>query len=171
MTLIVPLPPHNTARLRFVTTEKSTIGKLIRIGGNEGQVSHVEGVLADGSIVAAHLWEGVRHLAGNYDTTSTLQILVDIPMSAEMYARWRAGLLKHVGYAYDWKAILGFAFHNKALHDPHALICSALQLDELRACGHYARPLAQAYHAIDPLTLLLMQQADARTIIHATERA
>jgi hypothetical protein len=50
--LIVPIPPPNTARLRFVTTKRNFIGRLIRIRESEGAVSHVEAVMADGSILA-----------------------------------------------------------------------------------------------------------------------
>jgi hypothetical protein len=169
MSLIVPIPPANTARLRFVTTKNDFFSRLIRLNDSEGPVSHVEAVMADGTIIAALIKGGVQRLPGDYDKTSTLQILVDLPMTAEMYAHWAAFLEYRLGWKYDAKAIAGYALHNGGLHDPRKLICSASIVDSLRHCGWWARPLAQKYHAIDPLTVLLMVQADQRGIVHPTE--
>jgi hypothetical protein len=173
MPLIVPVPPPNTARLRFVTTKRNILGELIRIRESEGPVSHAEAVMADGSIIGAYSPGGVLHQPNDFDKTSTLQIFVDLPMTPEMYGHWEAGLEYRVAnhWQYDRKAILGFIFFDGHLHDAHKVICSALQVDMLSHghCGWWTRPLAQKYHSIDPLTLLLMCQADERSVIHPTE--
>ncbi|MEJ0092489.1 MAG: hypothetical protein WDN46_14355 [Methylocella sp.] len=90
-------------------------------------------------------------------------------MTPEMYAHWVAFLEYRIGWQYDMKAILGFATFNGGLHDPRKLICSASIADSLRHCGWWPIPLAKRYHAIDPVTVLLMLQADVRSIVHPTE--
>jgi len=59
------------------------------------------------------------------------------------------------------------------LHERGALICSALQVDALRHCGFFPVPLAQKYHQISPVVLLLMLQAQSRgrVFIHPPEIA
>jgi hypothetical protein len=173
MPLAIPTPPLNTARLRFVTTKRSFTGLLIRLRETEGPVSHVESVMEDGSIIGAYSPGGVLRQPNDFDKTSTLQIFVDLPMTAEMYAHWKEGLEYRVDkkWQYDQKAIFGFILFDGKLHDARKVICSALQVDILSHghCKWWTRPLAEKYHSIDPLTLLLMCQADERTIIHPPE--
>jgi|GEM_PF-2328369 hypothetical protein len=173
MPLVVPVPPPNTARLRFVTTKRNIAARLIRLRDSEGPVSHVEAVMADGSIIGSYSPGGVQRQPNDFDKTSTLQILVDLPMSPEMYEHWKEGLEYRVAkhWQYDQKAILGFIFYGGHLHEAHKVICSALQVDMLSHghCKWWTHPLAQKYHSIDPLTLLLMCQADERSIIHDAE--
>jgi hypothetical protein len=133
-------------------------------------VSHVEAVMHDGTIVASHIETGVARSPIDYDTTSTLQIIVDLPMEDEMVDKWENFLESRVGWPYDTAAIAGFATHFNE-HEKGALICSALQVDALRHCGWFSVPLAQKYHQISPVVLLLMLQADPRSVIHATETA
>ncbi|MEJ0094717.1 MAG: hypothetical protein WDN46_15215 [Methylocella sp.] len=172
MPLAISAPPPNTVRLRFVTTKRSITGRLIRLRETEGPVSHAEAVMEDGSIIGAYSPGGVlRQQPNDFDKASTLQIFVDLPMESAMYEHWKAGLEYRVAqkWQYDQKAILGFIFFDGKFHDAHKAICSALQVDILRHCKWWTRPLAQKYHSIDPLTLLLMCQADERTIIHPPE--
>jgi hypothetical protein len=173
MPLAIPTPPLNTARLRFVTTKRNVTGFLIRLRETEGPVSHVEAIMEDGSIIGAYSPGGVLRQPNDFDKTSTLQIFVDLPMTAEMYAHWKEGLEYRIEqkWQYDQKAIFGFILFDGKLHDAHKVICSALQVDMLSHghCKWWTRALAQKYHSIDPLTLLLMCQADERTIIHPPE--
>jgi hypothetical protein len=173
MPLAIPVPPPNTARLRFVTTKRSLMGRLIRFRETEGEVSHAEAVMADGTIIGAYSPGGVLRQPNDFDKTSTLQIFVDLPMTPEMYGHWRDGLQYRVDqkWGYDTKAIFGFAFFDGKLHDAHKVICSALQVDMLSHghCKWWTRPFEFKYHSIDPATLLLMCQADERTIIHPAE--
>jgi|HubBroStandDraft_6_1064221.scaffolds.fasta_scaffold25711_3 hypothetical protein len=166
MPLIVSPPPLNVARLRFVTTKESLLSRLIRFD-TTGAVSHVEAVMHDGTIIASHIGTGVAGFPIDYDTTSTLQIIVDLPM-ADMAGKWGNFLKSRIGWPYDIPACLGFAVHLNE-HEQGALICSALQVDALRHCGWFPVPLASRYHQISPVVLLLMLQADPRSVIHATE--
>ena len=166
MPLIVSPPPLNVARLRFVTEKDSLLSRLIRFG-TTGAVSHVEAVMRDGTIIASHIETGVARFPIDYDTTSTLQIVVDLPM-ADMTGKWEDFLKSRIGWPYDTPACLGFAIHFDE-HEQGALICSALQVDALRHCGWFPVPLASRYHQISPVVLLLMLQADPRCVIHATE--
>lgn len=172
MALIVAKPPTNTARLRFVTGN-DVFSRLIRLNDEEAPVSHVEAVMSDGTIIAALIGEGVVRKPGDYCQTNTYQRFIDLPMTADMYGHWVAGLQYRLGEKYDNMAILGYVFHNVSLHDPRKLICSALQVDVL-GDGHSKwcdRRLSQKYHAIDPATLQLMLEMDARTICHEGEFA
>jgi len=166
MPLNVSPPPLNVARLRFVTEKDSVVSELIRLD-TTGAVSHVEAVMHDGTIIASHIGTGVAGFPIDYDTTSTLQIIVDLPM-ADMTGKWEDFLKSRIGWPYDTPAILGFAVHFNE-HEQGALICSALQVDALRHCGWFAVPLAYRYHQISPVVLLLMLQADPRSVIHSTE--
>jgi hypothetical protein len=170
MALIVPMPPAYVARLRFVTTRGSLLSRIIRIG-TAGTVSHVEAVIDfPGYIITSHLDGGVEREHLDYDADSTLQIFVDLPMTPDMYVTWLRFLNSRVGWHYDSPAIAGFVTHFN-LHKPGELICSALQVDALRHCGWFAKPLAARYHQISPVVLLLMLQADPRSIVHPTETA
>ncbi len=167
--LVVTTPPQNKARLRFVTGKDSLLSRLIRFG-TTGAVSHVEAVMHDGTIVASHIETGVARFPIDYDATSTLQIVVDLAMEDDMVDKWENFLESRVGWPYDVAAIVGFATHFNE-HEQGALICSALQVDALRHCGWFPVPLADQYHQISPVVLLLMLQGDPRSVIHATETA
>jgi hypothetical protein len=166
MPLIVTPPPINVARLRFVAEKDSLLSGLIRFG-TTGAVSHVEAVMHNGTIIASHIGTGVTRFPIDYDTTSTLQIIIDLPM-ADMTGKWEDFLNSRIGWPYDTPAILGFAVHFNE-HEQGALICSALQVDALRHCSWFPVPFASRYHQISPVVLLLMLQADPRSVIHATE--
>ncbi|MGH6846753.1 MAG: hypothetical protein ACREC0_04725 [Methylocella sp.] len=131
-------------------------------------MSHVEAVMYDGTIIASHFGTGVARCPIDYDTTSTLQIIVDLPMPGGVYDKWVAFLGARIGWPYDSPAIVGFAIHFNE-HEQGALICSALQVDALRHCGWFPVPLAEKYHQVSPVVLLLMLQADPRSIVHPEE--
>jgi hypothetical protein len=164
--LPVPAPPLNTARLRF-TTDQSWIGKAIRFD-TSGAVSHVEAVMADGTIIGSYLRTGVTRQPNQYDKTANLQIFVDCPMSAAVYADWVSGLKSSLGAPYDLGAIVGFITHIN-LHAKNALICSALQIDMLNIGWWGGKTFSTAYQDVSPVILLLMLQADPRAIVYPTQ--
>jgi hypothetical protein len=171
MLLPVIAPPPCTALLRFVTTKDSPLSEAIRFD-EAGSVSHVEAVMQSGNIIASLIGEGVQEHPGDYDKTSTMQIFVGIPMLPPQYGKWQDFLVSKIGSPYDNLAIAAFATRFN-LHERGALICSALQVDALRHCGFFPVPLAQKYHQISPVVLLLMLQAQSRgrVFIHPPEIA
>lgn len=167
MPLIVTPPSDSCARLRFVAEKSSLVSRVIGFG-TAGPVSHVEAVMLDGTIIASHIGSGVAVHPIDYDTYSTLQIIVDLPMEPEMIDKWEDFLRSRVGWKYDSPAIVGFVTHFN-FHKPGELVCSALQVDALRHCGWWPIPLASRYHQISPVVMLLMLQADPRSVVHHVE--
>ena len=160
-----PAPP-GYIRLRFTTSRLGMFGRLIR-WRTMSYVSHVEGVLADGAIIAA-LSEGVRHKAGDYDTTSTSQVFVDVLAPEESRKKWEAYLWSRVGRPYDWDAIAGVALHLD-WRRPGGFICSMLMALSLREAGVFRKPLSERAHEITPRDLLLVLSAHPAAIVHETE--
>ncbi len=164
--LLVPRPQPGYARLRFTTEDDSLFGRLIR-WRTMGQVSHAECVLPDGSIIAA-LSQGVRNVSGDYDKTSTSQILVDVLMPSDDHKRWVAYLWSRVGRPYDWDAIYGEALHlNWRRHG--GMICSMLVALSLRESHTFKSRLSEPAHEISPRDLLLMLSAHPAAIVHAMQ--
>ncbi|MEJ0092490.1 MAG: hypothetical protein WDN46_14350 [Methylocella sp.] len=60
-----------------MTTKDDFFSRLIRFD-NMAAVSHVEAVMADGTIIAALTQGGVQRLPGDYAPEDTLQIFVDL---------------------------------------------------------------------------------------------
>jgi len=178
--VLVGPPPPGYARVRFVAQQGAQtrtwadyVGAIVSAAirlDSRGGVSHVEAVLPDGTIVAALRPTGVTRCAPDYDTTSNIQIVVDIKMTPLQLATWESFLISRIGWPYDTPALAGFLFLQN-FHREHALICSALITDALRHCGRYPALLAQAYHDIDPVVALLMLQAqpEGSVIIHPVE--
>jgi hypothetical protein len=133
-----------------------------------GDVSHVEAVMADGSIIAALMGEGVCHKPGDYDQVSTEQIFVDIIMPFHNQDRWREYLLSRVGRPYDFEAIAGEALHIN-LRRRGGFLCSALQTLALRVARFFPRPLSVPSHEITPRDLLLILSAMPGVTIHPTD--
>ena len=173
MTLTILSPPPLTARLVFMTDANSWESRLIDFD-EVGAVSHVAAMMDDGLFVSANQGQGVRRtrpldeLAG-----STMQISVDLPMHQPQYDEWRDYLYGRVGEPFDVAGIAGIATHFD-LHQQGALFCAALQVGALRRCLFFPRPLAQKYHMISPVVLLLMLQAQplaTGVIVHTAEYA
>jgi hypothetical protein len=165
--LIVSRPPPRTARFRFVTQEQSSFGRLIR-WRTMGEVSHVEMVLPDGSIISALSDQGVCHVEGDYDTTSTMQIFVDFPLHDLDLLRWVAYLRSRIGRPYDWNAIYGEALF-RDWRRPGGMICSMLAALSAREAKIFPRPLSERAHEISPRDLLLMFSGHPSAIIHPKE--
>ena len=89
MTHLVARPPMpGYARFRFVCTKSNWLSLLIR-WRTMGEVSHVENVLPDGSIIGAY-GDGVKQIPGDTDLGYTTQRFVDILMTQDS--------LEHVHY-------------------------------------------------------------------------
>lgn len=156
----------NCAHLVFMTTE-GFLSKLIRFD-EEGAVSHVCAVLDDGSAVSADLGVGVkRESAIDAMAGATMQITVDIQMTSEQYAAWHDYLERRVGEPFDLRGVIGIAMH-MSLHTIGAAYCASLQVGALRHCQFFPRVLAQRFHLVSPVVLLLMLQARSLSsvIIH-----
>lgn len=167
MPLIVPKPPSGVARLRFVQTKGSWLSTLID-WRTMAQVSHVEAVMPDGSIIAALMGEGVVRKPGDYDTTSTSQILVDVAMSAHALSLWKCYLESRIGRPYDFDAIMGIALHLN-WRQRRGFICSMLQTLALRWACVFPVPLSEPAHEVTPRDLLLVLSAHPAAIIHPKE--
>ena len=165
--LRVSPPPPGFARIRFVTQETSLFGRLIR-WRTMSQVSHAECVLPNGTIIAALSDRSVRNVPGDYDTTSTSQIFVDVLMPPNDLKRWVAYLWSRVGRPYDWTAIYGEAMHLN-WRAPCGFICSMLCALSLREAGTFSRPLSEEAHKLSPRDVLLILSAHPAARIHPKE--
>lgn len=163
--LIVPPPPDNVARLRFVTDGSNLLAEAIRFD-TMAIVSHVEAILPD-CIIGAY-GNGVVAQAFDFDTGSTSQIFVDIQLWSRELNEWRAYLKGMIGTPYDYAAIAGFVTHTDQ-HEKNHVICSALQTLALRHVGFFSRPLFEPAHMISPRDLLLMLSARNEPKIHSIE--
>lgn len=158
MTMTMNSPPPLSARLVFMATAESWLSRAIMFD-EMGAVSHVAAMMDDGLFVSSNQGQGVRRTRQLDELNGvTMQITVDMPMIWHQYESWRDFLYSKVGEPFDSAAIIGIATRFD-LHTQNSLICSALQVDSLRHCGYFARPLAQKYHMISPVVLLLMLQA------------
>jgi hypothetical protein len=133
-----------------------------------GEVSHAEAVLPNGTIIAALSDRGVRNVPGDYDTTSTSQIFVDVLMPPDDLKRWVAYLWSRVGRPYDWTAIYGEALHLN-WRKPGGFICSMLATLSLRESGTFSHPLSERAHEITPRDLLLVLSAHPAARVYPLE--
>jgi len=165
--LKVPIPPPGVARLRFVQTRGNWLSKLID-WRTMGKVSHVEAVMPDGSIIAALIGEGVVRKPGDYDTTSTSQIFVDVAMSSHALDLWTKYLESRLGRPYDMDAIVGIALHLN-WHQRLGFICSMLLTLSLRKSCTFPVPLSEPAHEVTPRDLLLILSGHPSVTIHPKE--
>ena len=124
--------------------------------------------MRDGTIIASLIGKGVVRFAGDYDTTSTSQIFVDVAMSDHQLDVWEKYLKSRLGRPYDMSAIYGIALHIDWRH-PGGFICSMLQTLALRVAGVFPRPLSETAHKITPRDLLLILSAHPAATIGQIE--
>ena len=165
--LIARPPMPGYARLRFVSSERNWLSELIR-WRTMGEVSHVENVLRDGSIIGAY-GDGVKQIPGDTDLGYTTQRFVDILMTQDSLDRWESYLKSRIGRPYDYSAIAGFLVHANWRHR-RAFICSMLSTLSLRPPGTFPRPLAVPAHEVSPRDLLLTLSAHPAAKIGQLER-
>ena len=168
MGLIVPVPPKNTARIRFVDGGTNLSKQIENKTG--APISHAEAVMQDGTIVAALVDSGVQRYANDYDKTSPMQIFIDVHMPEEMYARWSDYLWGQVGSPYDQACLEGYAL-GFDWHTAGAWICSAIQVSGFRHCKFFENHFSLKYHQITPAILLTIMQSQPsdRVKIHTPE--
>jgi hypothetical protein len=90
-----------------------------------GEISHVDYVTPQGTLIGAHLNGGVQERAADYEKFG-LRIRVTVPVTAEQAAAALAYARSKIGTSYDAEDILGIAIGDSRLHDAHDLICSCL---------------------------------------------
>lgn len=166
--LIVPPPPPGCARVRLVTQQGDIISSIIEIG-TRGWMDHAESVMPDGSIIAAHAESGVGRHPADYDTASTAQQFIDVPMSPPMLAAWQAYLESRIGAKYDMGAIVGFVTGLDRFHINTDYICSALTILSFRHCGAIPHPLAELAHRISPRDVALVLSSWPDAVVHPVE--
>ena len=158
MTLTINPPPPLTARLVFMATDASWLSRAVMFD-EMGSVSHVAAMMDDGLFMSANYGQGVRRTRDQDELAGvTMAITADIQMKQPQYDDWRDFLYSKNGDAFDTEALIGIALHWD-LHTKKALYCAELQTAALRHCMYFPRPLAQKYHMITPVVLLLMLQA------------
>lgn len=167
MTMLVAAPPPGYARVRAVTS-KDLVAWLIEIG-TRASWDHIESVMPDGSIIAAHAQGGVQRCAADYDTTSTAQIVLDIPMPPAMLAKWVAYHESRIGAPYDMGAIVEFVTGFAGMHVNTDYICSAETILAFRHCGRIENPLAEGAHCFSPRDDVLVLSALPGVIVHPIE--
>ncbi len=170
MSLIVPVPPPNVARLRFVTSP-AIFSEVIR-WWTDSDFSHCEAVVDQmhgGTIVSAQTaWidgqqdPGVQNFAIDYDTWSIKQTFFDTLMTPEMYRKFTSALFDMVGKPYNHDAFIGLALHDLNITEKGAYICSQLIFDALRSCGFYKHDLDIPDNGVTPQALYLMVKQDTR---------
>jgi len=168
MTMIINPPPPLTARLVFMATPESWLSRAVMFD-TEGAVSHVAAMMDDGLFMSANYGQGVRRTRDQDELAGVkMQISVDIPMPWQQYSKWRDYLYSQNAKPFDTEALAGIALHWD-IHTQGALYCAQLQVSALRFCDYFARPLAQKWHMITPVVLLLMLQAlplNSHVIVH-----
>jgi uncharacterized protein YycO len=144
--------------IRFVTGN-DFISNAIRTGERDGWATHAEAVLADGSLLGAHIDGGVQIRPAGYDkATMTRELVVRLEVSANtslpaetlFYDFLRA----QVGKPYDVTAIAGLAFDRNWREDD-SWFCSELMAAALETCG-YLPALSATDNHISPRDLLLV---------------
>jgi hypothetical protein len=146
--------------LRFVTGN-SYISALIRKQAGlcmPFTPSHVEALSRDGkSYVGQHMEDGMQARPIGYDAATMLhEKLVPLPVDAEQAEQFYRYIESKIGQPYDWKSIVGFIAPDLNLHDFNHLICSAIMVAGLRACGYFPMPLTVPFHHISPRDLMLI---------------
>ena len=171
MTLVIIPPPPLTARLVFMATPESWLSRVVMFD-TEGAVSHVAAMMDDGLFMSANYGQGVRRTRDIDELAGVkMQISVDLPMPWPQYAKWRDYLYSQNGKPFDTEALAGNALHWD-ISTRGALYCAQLQTAALRYCDYFARPLAQKWHMITPVVLLLMLQAQPLStgvVVHEAE--
>jgi hypothetical protein len=144
--------------VRFVTGN-DFISNAIRTGERDGWVTHAEAVLADGSLLGAHIDGGVQIRPAGYDkATMTRELIVRLevaantaPLAETLFFDF---LQAQVGKPYDVTAIAGLALDRNWREDD-SWFCSELMAAALETCS-YLPALSATDNHISPRDLLLV---------------
>lgn len=130
----------SSVTLRFVTAG-DPISRVIRGGEMGFWASHTEALMPDGALLGAHADGGVQARAGNYDTTWTEQLFVNVPCTDDQQAAFEQFLTAQIGKPYDMEAIGEMAVGALTGQQQSwpltasSYICSALQTSALITAG------------------------------------
>lgn len=152
-----------TIRIRFVTSDDA-LSHLIRAEAGVSMPftpSHAEALTQDGQFyIGAHFKGGILRRPVGYDSASLMTLpdgtkserIIALPCTPEQEAAFYAFVERHVGEAYDWKAILGYVVPDLHMHDFGHIFCSAFMSAALRAieAPYFRWPLTKPFHRISP---------------------
>lgn len=172
MSLVVPVPPPNHVRVRFVSNPQ-LMSKLIRwwIVGAWSHAEVVVDVARGGTIVAAQTaWiegqpdPGVQNYKIDYDYWSDRQLFFDARLTPIQYKDFVDGLFSDVGKPFDHLDFTGIVLHDLSIHEKQAMICSQLVIKWLINCGFEGRRLDVPEWGITPQSLYLILCGDPRWV-------
>ena len=126
---------------------------------SRGWPSHVDNVLADGTLLGARsdsvggMPPGVQIRPANYEVWTKTQS-IRLNATAAQETTWLNFLTAQIGKPYDKLAIAAFAVERDWREDD-AWFCSELAAAALESCGWFPKPLANTVNEITPRDLLL----------------
>jgi uncharacterized protein YycO len=142
--------------LQFLAAGTDWSSGLIAWFGGGPAFSHVDVVLADGTLLGAREQGGVAIRPHDYfGSSATLRI--DVPATDEEYSKFWDFVDQQIGKPYDTKAILAFVT-GRDWRDPNAWFCSELVAAALEAAG-IVNTLAAPANKITPPDLVLVLSA------------
>jgi hypothetical protein len=124
---------------------------------SRGWCSHVDAVMADGTLLGARLSGGVAIRPASYASWPRVQ-RVHLDTTPEIADAFYAALVSQVGKPYDVTAIAAFAL-GRSWQSPDKWFCSELQAWALTNAGFFRHPLAATDSTITPRDLLLVVSA------------
>jgi len=141
-------------KLRFVTGN-DFVSSVIRAAERDGWCSHVEAVLADGSLLGAHFNGGVAIRPAGYDKdTLKRELFVELPGSQFHVGMFYEFLHEQVGKPYDTTGVVGLAV-GRDWREQDSWFCSELIAAALEECS-YVHRLSSVSNHISPRDLLLV---------------
>ena len=126
---------------------------------SRGWPSHVDHVLADGTLLGARsdsvggMPPGVQIRPANYEVWTKTQS-IRLNATAAQETTWLNFLTAQIGKPYDFEAIAAFALE-RDWRAQDSWFCSELAAAALEACGWFPKPLAASVNEITPRDLLL----------------
>ena len=126
--------------------------------------SHVEAVMPDGTLLGAHVKDGVQSRSSTYDAKQfTRQLFVELPADDAMTETFHKFLKEQIGKPYDKTAIAAFVARRN-WQEGDSWFCSELQAAALVHCGWFSSPLATEFNHITPRDLLLIISGRVKVI-------
>ncbi|MDE2469768.1 MAG: hypothetical protein KGL35_13780 [Bradyrhizobium sp.] len=136
---------------------------------SQGQVSHVDCVLEDGSLLGARndvvmgIPAGVQIRPASY-IGNDKAVRAVLPAPTSMIQDFYDYVRAQIGKPYDMEAILAFVA-GRNWRNPAAWFCSELQGTMLEQCGYFATPLSTPTNKLTPAGLLLACSARAPVVM------
>lgn len=123
------------------------------------EISHVDVVTDEGTLIGAHIKEGVRERTADYQKWG-LRIRVTVPCTPAQREKFFAYVRSRIGTPYDTRDILGIALGDARLHDTAHLICSGLGALAVDAASGIVR-VAKDWWQVSPEELRIAMMATA----------